>query len=203
MYVRPVLPHLLGYARLHPCICDLGKQCEPQATVDPRRRATTRGLVSSVRSVRDSADCRPRPRATTRGKLAQATVDPRRRATTRVSTPHPLLSRPYNDYAPRWGGCLTLVVILSCHNPRYALHLSHSTALEGQRHGKGNEATMTEHETILRDYLREIESYYKLGISKEHSYRAALQGLLPRLVPGITPVNEPKRVACGAPDYVV
>ncbi len=62
---------------------------------------------------------------------------------------------------------------------------------------------MTEHETILRDYLREIESYYKLGISKEHSYRAALQGLLPRLVPGITPVNEPKRVACGAPDYVV
>jgi hypothetical protein len=62
---------------------------------------------------------------------------------------------------------------------------------------------MTEHEIILRDYLREIENYYKLGIAKEHSYRSTLQTLLPRLVPGITAVNEPKRVACGAPDYVV
>src|SRR2546428_1244124 len=61
----------------------------------------------------------------------------------------------------------------------------------------------SEHESILRDYLKEIEHYYKLGISKEHSYRSSLQTLLPKLAPDITAVNEPKRVACGAPDYVV
>ncbi len=62
---------------------------------------------------------------------------------------------------------------------------------------------MTGTETILHDYLKEIEAYYKLGIAKEHSYRATLQAMLARLVPGITAVNEPKRVDCGAPDYVV
>ena len=58
-------------------------------------------------------------------------------------------------------------------------------------------------ESILRDYLKEIEQYYKLGISKEHTYRSSLQTMLPKLDPSITAVNEPKRVACGAPDYVV
>lgn len=62
---------------------------------------------------------------------------------------------------------------------------------------------MTENESILHDYLKEIEKYYKLGIAKEHSYRSTLQTMLPKLVPGITAVNEPKRVACGAPDYAV
>jgi hypothetical protein len=62
---------------------------------------------------------------------------------------------------------------------------------------------MTENEIILHDYLREIEKYYKLGIAKEHSYRSTLQTMLPRLVQGVTAVNEPKRVACGAPDYAV
>jgi len=62
---------------------------------------------------------------------------------------------------------------------------------------------MNEHEIILHDYLREIEKYYKLGIAKEHSYRSTLQTMLPRLVQGVTAVNEPKRVACGAPDYAV
>jgi hypothetical protein len=59
------------------------------------------------------------------------------------------------------------------------------------------------YEIILHDYLREIEKYYKLGIAKEHSYRSTLQTMLPRLVQGVTAVNEPKRVACGAPDYAV
>ena len=62
---------------------------------------------------------------------------------------------------------------------------------------------MTENEIILHDYLREIERYYKLGIAKEHSYRSTLQTMLPRLVQSVTAVNEPKRVACGAPDYAV
>src|SRR5437588_11516221 len=64
-------------------------------------------------------------------------------------------------------------------------------------------AEMTENEIILYDYLREIEKYYKLGIAKEHTYRSTLQTMLPRLVQGVTAVNEPKRVACGAPDYAL
>jgi len=64
-------------------------------------------------------------------------------------------------------------------------------------------AEMTENEIILHDYLREIEKYYKLGIAKEHSYRSTLQTMLPRLMHEVTAVNEPKRVACGAPDYAV
>jgi predicted helicase len=64
-------------------------------------------------------------------------------------------------------------------------------------------AEMTENEIILHDYLREIEKYYKLGIAKEHNYRSTLQTMLPRLVHEVTAVNEPKRVACGAPDYAV
>src|SRR6266568_9247036 len=72
------------------------------------------------------------------------------------------------------------------------------------KHSRGMErAEMTENEIILHDYLREIERYYKLGIAKEHSYRSTLQTMLPRLVQSVTAVNEPKRVACGAPDYAV
>src|SRR6266487_6430979 len=62
---------------------------------------------------------------------------------------------------------------------------------------------MTDYEIIMLDYLKEIEKYYKLGIAKEHSYRSTLQTMLPRLVQSVTAVNEPKRVACGAPDYAV
>ncbi len=42
---------------------------------------------------------------------------------------------------------------------------------------------MTDNATILHDYLKEIERYYKLGIAKEHSYRSTLQIMLPKLVP--------------------
>src|SRR6266487_2494270 len=62
---------------------------------------------------------------------------------------------------------------------------------------------MTDYEIIMLEYLKEIEKYYKLGIAKEHSYRSTLQTMLPRLVQSVTAVNEPKRVACGAPDYAV
>jgi hypothetical protein len=40
---------------------------------------------------------------------------------------------------------------------------------------------MTDNATILHDYLKEIERYYKLGIAKEHSYRSTLQTMLPKL----------------------
>ena len=36
-------------------------------------------------------------------------------------------------------------------------------------------------ETALRDYLKNVETYYKAGIATEHTYRPALQRLLQSL----------------------
>ncbi|MDQ6659343.1 MAG: hypothetical protein M3Z24_00075 [Chloroflexota bacterium] len=58
-------------------------------------------------------------------------------------------------------------------------------------------------EAVLGEYLKEIEDLYKRGNATEHSYRGALERMLPRIVTDIKAVNEPKRVKCGAPDYVI
>lgn len=41
------------------------------------------------------------------------------------------------------------------------------------------------------------------GNATEHSYRPALKSLLEAVVPGITATNEPRRIDCGAPDYII
>ncbi|HEY4033467.1 MAG TPA: hypothetical protein VGL94_05835 [Ktedonobacteraceae bacterium] len=58
-------------------------------------------------------------------------------------------------------------------------------------------------EAVLRDYLDKVEQYYQKGIATEHSYRGTLQHLLEKLETGVFATNEPKRVRCGAPDYLV
>ena len=58
-------------------------------------------------------------------------------------------------------------------------------------------------EAVLRNYLRKIERAYQIGNATEHTYRSALQELLETLVPDLTVTNEPKRVKCGAPDFIV
>src|SRR5947207_6751982 len=58
-------------------------------------------------------------------------------------------------------------------------------------------------EAVLRNYLANIENPYKTGDATEHTYRPALQKLLVSLESDITALNEPKRIQCGAPDYVV
>ena len=55
----------------------------------------------------------------------------------------------------------------------------------------------------LQDYLDRIITRYKTGISREHSYRGDLQNLLEALAPDVLVTNEPARVACGAPDYII
>ncbi len=55
----------------------------------------------------------------------------------------------------------------------------------------------------ISEYIDRIKSRYKTGISTEHSYRGELLTLVESLVPGISVTNEPKRVACGAPDYII
>lgn len=55
----------------------------------------------------------------------------------------------------------------------------------------------------LQEYLQEINQIYQNQNATEHSYRPALKKLMESLDSGIQATNEPKRIACGAPDFVV
>ena len=58
-------------------------------------------------------------------------------------------------------------------------------------------------EAVLRNYLRKIEKAYQIGNATEHTYRSTLQELLETLFLGISATNEPKRIKCGAPDFII
>jgi predicted helicase len=53
------------------------------------------------------------------------------------------------------------------------------------------------------DYLVSLNSRFRTGQATEHTFRGDLQNLLESLVPDIAATNEPKRQACGAPDYIL
>ena len=55
----------------------------------------------------------------------------------------------------------------------------------------------------LKPYLQKVEQALKASNATEHTHRPALKALLEALDLGVTATNEPKRIACGAPDYVV
>ncbi len=52
-------------------------------------------------------------------------------------------------------------------------------------------------------YLRELSALHKAGNATEHSFRPALQALITSLGKDIDATNEPRRIACGAPDFIV
>lgn len=54
----------------------------------------------------------------------------------------------------------------------------------------------------LATYRRTLEASLALGNATEHTHRPALQALL-ESDGNVTAVNEPKRIECGAPDFVV
>src|SRR5260370_18900402 len=58
-------------------------------------------------------------------------------------------------------------------------------------------------EAVLRRYLHKIEKDYQTGYSTEHTYRSSLKELLESLFPGVIATNEPKRIKCGAPDFIL
>jgi len=62
---------------------------------------------------------------------------------------------------------------------------------------------MTMSDDALHSYLRQIEATYRQGNATEHTYRSHLKNLVETLGTGITATNEPKRVACGAPDFII
>jgi len=55
----------------------------------------------------------------------------------------------------------------------------------------------------MKDYLATIAATAATGKATEHSYRAAVEALFHRLYPKLEITNEPRRQACGAPDFVV
>ncbi|GHV21214.1 DNA methyltransferase [Spirochaetia bacterium] len=57
--------------------------------------------------------------------------------------------------------------------------------------------------TSINQYIAEVNKIYQSGNGTEHSYRPALKSLLEAITSGLTITNEPKRIDCGAPDYIV
>jgi predicted helicase len=55
----------------------------------------------------------------------------------------------------------------------------------------------------IQEYLQRVDTRFKAGISTEHSYRGDLQNLLETLIPGALITNEPTRIKCGAPDFII
>jgi predicted helicase len=57
--------------------------------------------------------------------------------------------------------------------------------------------------TAISDYLKKIEKAYTAGNATEHTHRPALKELIESMAAGITATNEPRRIKCGAPDFIV
>jgi predicted helicase len=57
--------------------------------------------------------------------------------------------------------------------------------------------------SAIKSYLANIERELKTGGATEHTHRPALKDLLESLDSQIRATNEPKRVECGAPDFIL
>jgi hypothetical protein len=57
--------------------------------------------------------------------------------------------------------------------------------------------------SALSTYVDDLEQELASGRATEHSYRPALKSLVEGLLSNLRAINEPTRVACGAPDFVV
>ena len=60
--------------------------------------------------------------------------------------------------------------------------------------------TSTHH---ISQYLARTQAAHQKGNATEHTYRGDLTQLLRELLPHIETTNEPRRINCGAPDYVL
>lgn len=53
------------------------------------------------------------------------------------------------------------------------------------------------------EYLSRVQEAFAAGNATEHTHRPALKALVEALDPSVVAVNEPKRMQCGSPDFVV
>jgi predicted helicase len=52
-------------------------------------------------------------------------------------------------------------------------------------------------------YLKHVNKVLVTGTATEHTFRPALKTFIEQLKTGIVATNEPKRISCGAPDFIV
>jgi type I restriction-modification system DNA methylase subunit len=57
--------------------------------------------------------------------------------------------------------------------------------------------------TIISDFIAKVQATHQTGNATEHSYRSAFEALFATLDPEVAALNEPKRVKCGAPDFII
>lgn len=55
----------------------------------------------------------------------------------------------------------------------------------------------------FKEYIKELDQLYQVGNTTEYSFRGALASYLQSLLPKFIVTNEPRRIDCGAPDYVI
>jgi predicted helicase len=55
----------------------------------------------------------------------------------------------------------------------------------------------------IQQYIANVSAIFNKGNATEHSYRGDLQQLLQSMLPDVDITNEPKRIECGAPDYIL
>ena len=55
----------------------------------------------------------------------------------------------------------------------------------------------------INSYIKQINEQYKTGNARENSYRPMLQQLLTDMLHDFIVTNEPARISCGAPDYII
>ena len=55
----------------------------------------------------------------------------------------------------------------------------------------------------FQKYIDDIGKRYASGLAREHTYRPSLQALLEDVIPGIMASNDPARIECGAPDFIL
>ena len=62
---------------------------------------------------------------------------------------------------------------------------------------------MASYGKLFQDYLNGLQTNLKLGNATEHTHRPVLKTLLESVGDSVTATNEPRRIECGAPDFVV
>lgn len=55
----------------------------------------------------------------------------------------------------------------------------------------------------FKEYIQTIDQLYHVGNTTEHSFRGALASYLQSILMNFVVTNEPRRIDCGAPDYVI
>jgi hypothetical protein len=55
--------------------------------------------------------------------------------------------------------------------------------------------------SVIAEFIDRIKAIHATGNATEHSYRSAFERLFDDL--GVTALNEPRRVKCGAPDFII